>query len=191
MHAPIPTAGRDEIGSIAKLLTLFRDSVLQQRKAEAALRESEQRFATIIDHMPATVFLRDLEGRFIIINQYYADFYGLDRERVPGQTNTDLFYTELASESDAHDRDVIAEQVVIEREVGVVVTGQSHTLWSIKFPIRDTNADMVALGGIELDITERKQNRDVGRRCRGHGRDVLDRASATHPWSGASVAGVD
>ena len=106
MHAPIPTAGRDEIGSIAKLLTLFRDSVLQQRKAEAALRESEQRFATIIDHMPATVFLRDLEGRFIIINQYYADFYGLDRERVPGQTNTDLFYTELASESDAHDRDV-------------------------------------------------------------------------------------
>ena len=51
----------------------------------------------------------------------------------------------------------IAEQVVIEREVGVVVTGQSHTLWSIKFPIRDTNADMVALGGIELDITERKQ----------------------------------
>ena len=163
INAKIPTTGRDEIGSIAKLLTLFRDSILRQRKAETALRESEQRFATIIDHMPATVFLRDLEGRFIVINQYYADFYRLDRASVPGQFTADLLYTELAHESDAHDREVIAEQSVIEREIEATLDGKTHTLWSVKFPVRDTTGAMVALGGIELDITGRKQTEELAR----------------------------
>ena len=111
--------------------------------------------------MPAAVFLRGLEGRFITINQHYADFYRLDRESVSGKTSHDLFYTSLADESVAHDRDVMAQQTVIEREVIVKLADETRTLWSVKFPIRDTAGKMVALGGIELDISERKRSEEL------------------------------
>lgn len=50
-----------------------------------------------------------------------------------------------------------------EREIEVEVAGEIHTLWSIKFPIRDTIGAMVALGGIEFDISERKRSEEIAR----------------------------
>jgi PAS domain S-box-containing protein len=146
----------DERGEPVSIVGVSRDITARQR-AEAARREVEARLASIIDHVPATVFLRDLRGNFIMVNRHYADFYELDPGAIVGRRNRDLFSAEIARESDAHDREVIDGRRVAEREYTIERSDGTRILWSVKFPIKDEAGEMIAVGGVELDITERKR----------------------------------
>ncbi len=59
--APTPEGG---------YVTIVTD-ITDRKRAEQALRESQQLLDTILDHMPMTVYLRDLDGRFMLINRQY------------------------------------------------------------------------------------------------------------------------
>lgn len=148
----------DDSGEPVSRVNVSRDIGAWQR-AEQALRDSERRFAAIIENMPATVFLRDLTGKFLIVNHFYADFYGLNHTEIAGKRNIDLFPAPLAEESDQHDRKVIETGDAIEQEVTVILgNGEPATVLSIKFPIFDADGALLSVGGVELDITDRKRS---------------------------------
>jgi PAS domain S-box-containing protein len=107
--------------------------------------------------MPATVFLRDLEGRFILVNRKYQDFLGLDNEAVRGKTVYDLLPPDLAAESAAHDREVVERRQAVEQELVLPGDDGPRTHAAMKFPIYDAAGEIDAIGGVELDITERKR----------------------------------
>ena len=58
-------------------------------------RSEEARLRTLIDNMPASVYLRDLEGRFILVNRQYEEFWGLSNDKIRGKT---LWETDPISE---------------------------------------------------------------------------------------------
>jgi PAS domain S-box-containing protein len=130
--------------------------VVERQKSE------EARFKTVVDNMPAMVLLRDLNGRFILVNRKYEEFYRVTNDFVRGKTlhevdavaDLDL----LPDENAAHDREVIENSRVIEHELTGTRNGEIHTLASVKFPITDHLGETVAVGGIELDISDRKQH---------------------------------
>ena len=49
-------------------------------------RSQEARLRTLIDNMPASVYLRDLDGRFILVNRQYEEFWGLSNDGFRGKT---------------------------------------------------------------------------------------------------------
>ena len=122
-----------------------------------ALRESEGRLATVVDHMPAVVFVRDIGGRFALINRGYEETYGVSNDGVRGKTLGEVFPKDVAQDYAAHDRRVLSERQVIEEELDIQQEGAEHVFSSVKFPILDTAGEMIAIGGIEQDITERKR----------------------------------
>ena len=119
------------------------------------------RFQTVVDNMPAMVLLRDLDGRFTLVNREYTEFYGLSNDDVRGKRLDEvagLTSIEMkAATNIAHDREVIEKNRAVEHELTVRRGDRDHVLASVRFPIADHAGNTVAVGGIELDISERKQ----------------------------------
>ena len=143
--------------------------LLEQRVRErtAELAQSEGRLKTVVDNMPAVVCLRDREGRFTLINRGYERAYGVAAESVRGATLHAVFPSDDAERFAAHDREVIVSGEPVEREYVITHDGAEHIYHAIKFPIRDPDGEVVAVGGVEIDRTEaRQQQRELAEKSR-------------------------
>ncbi len=131
---------------------------LEQRVSDrtAELKESQSLFKTVLDNMPAVVFLKSTEGRFQLINRRYEELYNVKSEEVLGKNLYDLYPQDLADAFSAIDRRVIDMGEVSTTEHSQATTGGDIVLSSVMFPIIDANGALSGYGGVELDITERK-----------------------------------
>lgn len=136
--------------------------VTARHHAEAALRREQQRVRSILEHTPASIWVKDLEGRVLLANQRLADALGVPFERLLGTTSDQVLPPDAAAEHRAHDLVVAREQRALEVEERVPGPDGDKTFLSIKFPIP---GDPPMVGGIATDITQRKQMEDELRRA--------------------------
>ena len=144
------------IGEERYFTGIFRD-ITERKESEVRIKENERILTTILDNMPAIVFLKDLEGRFIRVNKGYQERYGPDRQTIGGKTLYDIYPEELADMLTAFDRQAIEAGGMVENEHTVSGDGGNAILHSQMFPVLDEAGEMVAFGGIEVDITDRKK----------------------------------
>jgi PAS domain S-box-containing protein len=144
-----PTPG----GGLAQIVT----DITERKRAEEALRESQQFLGTLVDSIPAVVFFRDLEGRYIRVNHKYEEVFQVTDESVRGKTLYDVFPKDRADDFTAYDREAVEQRRVLKREETLVVQGVEHVFDSLKFPILDASGEVVAVGGVDYDITDRKR----------------------------------
>ena len=121
-------------------------------KAEKALLLSEERFKRFMQFFPGLVYIKDDNGRTIFANQGFSTYLGLDPDKMLGKTSRELFGDEFGAKIEDDDQRVFHSESsqVIEEEFGGKV-------WSTyKFLISQTGQDTM-MGGVTIDITERKQ----------------------------------
>src|SRR5207302_10449607 len=102
----------------------------------------------IIDNSPAIIFLKDPEGRYLLVNRAFETVTGLDRKRVEGWRDHDLFPKEMADTAVADDQQVLRQGTARQYEEVVTFNGATHTLITIKFPLVDASGVSTALCGI-------------------------------------------
>jgi ammonium transporter len=146
----------------AALLELLLSVGTQLGRVVERQRSEEARLRALIDNMPANVYLRDISGRFILVNRQYEEFWGVRHEEVRGRT---LFELETLSGADVLpeleaevDREVLATGQPQRREPHVVRAGKEHVFADVRFPVLDAAAQIVAVAGIDIDITAEKRN---------------------------------
>lgn len=76
---------RDEAGVVTAHVVVSRD-VTHRHRSEAALRESELSYRMLFNSLTELVYIQDLEGRFLNVNDAVVDAYGYSREELLGQT---------------------------------------------------------------------------------------------------------
>ena len=131
--------------------------VLQHKRAEGRLREHEQMLAAIIDNSSRVIYLKDGEGRYLLVNREYERLFGLTREQITGKTDYDIFPREAADAFRANDLTVLGAGAPMEFEETVPHDDRMHTYISNKFPMRDAAGIPSGVCGISMDITERKR----------------------------------
>jgi ammonium transporter len=146
----------------AELLELLLSVGTQLGRVVERQRSEEARLRALIDNMPANVYLRDLEGRFILVNRQYEDFWLLQPDSVQGKTLFDvaaLTEVDLTPDQNADaDRIVLATRESHRREIQVVRRGKEHVFADVRFPVVDSSGRIVAVAGIDIDITAQKRN---------------------------------
>jgi PAS domain S-box-containing protein len=155
--------GKDEIGRVNEQLKAA--SALLRNRTQA-LRESESRLLSILDHTSSIVFMKDLQGRFILANPQFEKLFGLDRQAVIGHDVRAFFPPELADVYQTNDRAALASTGPLQFEEAVMQKDGPHTYLSTKFALRDRDGVPYALCGISTDITARKQAEEILRSSR-------------------------
>ena len=126
--------------------------ITARKRAEAALKESEERFQHFMDRLPGLAYIKDANGRVLFANNGFANYLGMEWQNFQGKTNRELFPSDFAQRIDEDDQQTLASGTVREIEENF-----SDRFWMTrKFPIIIANAAPL-LGGITLDITARKQ----------------------------------
>lgn len=143
-------------GGIIGLLSSGHD-VTTKRQAEEVLRRVHVRFQAILDHSPSSIYLKDLEGRFIFANKEFARRCRTRVEDVIGKADGDFLDEETTRILEATDREVKETGQTRQIEILAMTADGPRTIIVLKFPIFDEAGRLIGVGGIGTDITERER----------------------------------
>jgi len=139
----------------------------ERRRAEEALRISEQRLQDILDNTTAVVFVKDLDLRYLLVNREYERRHQVRRDQICGKTDFDIFPRNVAETVRANDRNVIEAGTPIQFEEAVPITEGERQYIVVKFLLRDRTTKPYAICGIATDITDLKRAEELqARRAR-------------------------
>ncbi len=128
-----------------------------RKAAEAKLAETAAMIEMVIEGSPDPIFLKDLDGKYLLMNRAGVEFLGRSKAEILGKRDIDLFPRDVAAHLRQVDEAVLQSgqagtfEEVIERADG------THTFVSRKAPFRDATGKIVGLLGLAHDITARKQ----------------------------------
>jgi PAS domain S-box-containing protein len=146
------------IAAMAIGLLVLGALVAERRRAELAAHQGHALLRAVVDGTTDPVFAKDLDGRYLLINQAGARTLGRPVSEILGQGDSVLFPAASAPANTALDRSVVASGEPLTSEESVVISGDTQVFLSTKAPFRDEHGHVVGLVGIARDITERKRN---------------------------------
>ncbi len=149
--SPIYDHKGDHIGN----LTMYTD-ITERKKAEEDLNKSQKLFYDIINGCPSPIFVKDVEGRFLTINNKLEELLGVKDEEIKGKTDYDIITKELADYYRINDQKVLDEGKPIRVEEEADLNDGHHTFIANKFPIYDVNGKPYGVGSVSTDISDRK-----------------------------------
>jgi len=134
---------------------------LDSARQRQALRRQERLLRQIIDADPNLIFVKDWEGRFVLVNEATAAVYGTTVDGLVGKTDADFNSNQVEV---AHflrdDRDVMSSgrsKLISEEPVTNPATQQTRWFQTIKVPLALPDDDSPKLLGVATEITERKR----------------------------------
>jgi PAS domain S-box-containing protein len=147
---------RDADGKPWGIIGMDRD-VTEQRRAQEKAIQAEQRMQEMIDNSPAVISMKDLKGRYLMVNRGFEDLFGLERKDVLGFTDHQLMADKAAADKfRKHDLLVAERGEALQMDEELYVDNEPRTYVSVKFPLRDLRGELKAIGTISTDITDRK-----------------------------------
>ncbi|MEL6164225.1 MAG: PAS domain-containing protein, partial [Cyanobacteria bacterium J06628_3] len=118
-----------------------------------ALQQNEQQLRAILDNTASIIFVKDIEGRYLLVNKQYLSLFNLVESQVIGKNDYDLFGKELADKLRGNDKQVLTAKTALEFEETVPVGKNFLTYLSIKAPLVDSEGIAYGICGISSDIT--------------------------------------
>ncbi len=150
------------LGLVAWNWKLARE-IRDRKQAEEVLRHTQAMFKAITEDTPDAVYVKDIQGRYLMLNTAAARIVGKPCGEVLGKDDTALFAAGEARQVMDGDRRVVASGSVQTYEDVATNGGVTRTFLSTKGPVRDVQGKVIGLFGISRDITERKEAENKAR----------------------------
>jgi PAS domain S-box-containing protein len=147
----------DESGKIRGVLGAYMDITLR-KNLENQVLEDKQEQEGILDAIPAWIFYKDTNNRFIRVNQAFADGMETTKKNLEGLPMEEVFPKEEAEKFFADDKEVIQSGKpklnILEK-----VSSPQGLRWfqTDKIPYKDKVGKIVGVLGFALDVTERQK----------------------------------
>jgi PAS domain S-box-containing protein len=122
-----------------------------RRKAEEALRASEQRLQDIVDNTTAVIFVKDLELHYLLVNREFERLHQVQRDQIRGKTDFELHPPVVAETVRPNDQRVIEAGEPIQFEEVVPSFEGERVYVSAKFLLRDPTGKPYAVCAIATD----------------------------------------
>ena len=138
-------------------------NITERKQAEEKLKESQQLLESFLNNFPDGAWVKDLDGHFVLANRYVVEnIYGTTENNVIGKTVHDTFPKDVADFLWGSEKRLLetGETLAVEEYVPQA-DGKVYNKITTKFPLYDARGNINGLGGVLIDITERKQVEDA------------------------------
>jgi diguanylate cyclase (GGDEF)-like protein/PAS domain S-box-containing protein len=136
----------------------------QVGRKSGALKETEQRLATILDSVDSLVYIKDSASHYRYANRALHAFLGLPGHEVIGRSDADLFAPAVAARVRHDDlRAMEQRQRIVTEETVPDAQGRAITLLTTKIPLSREDGSLSGICGISIDITERRAAEEANR----------------------------
>jgi sigma-B regulation protein RsbU (phosphoserine phosphatase) len=128
--------------------------------SEEAYARDRHLLATLMDHIPDSIYFKDRESRFIAVNRAMAGRFGMeDPAEILGKTDIDVFCADHAFRAMEDERRIVetGQPIVDLEEKETWPDGRVTWVTSTKMPLRDPRGRIIGSFGISRDITLRKR----------------------------------
>ena len=170
---------RNPQGDIAGAVMVFRD-VTDRRRAEEALRASEERLRATFNQAAVGIVVADLNSQFLEANQRFCDLLGYSIDELQRLTFTLITHPKDLSETQAQTQALLAGQIphcALEkryiRKDGVAIWGRTTVAI-----LRGAKGEAQRFIGIVEDITDRKETEQALQESRAQAQGILSRLAA-------------
>jgi PAS domain S-box-containing protein len=153
---------KDAEGLVAGLVGIMLD-ISDRKKVEKDLADSKSLFDAFMQHLPGLAFMKDLEGKYIYVNEAFSQFTGKPAWDQIGSSDDQMWDAETARLLQDNDQKVLDSKTEQSNmETVRLPDEQKRYLLTARFPVFQGN-ELVALGGISIDITQRTQEQQQHR----------------------------
>ncbi|MEZ4453978.1 MAG: PAS domain-containing protein [Nannocystaceae bacterium] len=158
------TAERDALRAERDALREERDALaealaqLQAALASSAdlLDRSERLVHYLTDNAPAVIYVKDLEGRFLLSNRLHADLLGRTSQEILGRREGDLLSSDEAAQIASVTAAVLESGQTDVQEFRLHLSDGPRWFLEQIFPLLDGDGRPFAVAGISTDVTRRK-----------------------------------
>ena len=131
---------------------------LRRQQADAALRDAESLYHSLVEHLPQCIFRKDQHGRFTYVNSHFCARLGTPAAEVLGKTDFDFYPPELALKYRQDDERVMQTLEVLQVVEVNQLAGQPQTVVQLlKAPVRSASGQILGVQGLFTDITTQKE----------------------------------
>jgi diguanylate cyclase (GGDEF)-like protein/PAS domain S-box-containing protein len=147
---------KDEGGNITHYLAIQTD-ISARKQTEIRLAESEIRLRTLVQTIPDLIWLKDMQGVYLLCNTRFEAFFGAKEADIVGKSDYDFVDKEIADTFRLNDQAAISKggSNTNEEWVSFANDGHRELLETTKTPLKNADNEVVGVLGIGHDITER------------------------------------
>ncbi len=138
------------------LAKVIKDEEIRET-ADNLLQENRTLLNDIINNSSSLIYVKNLLGRYTLVNQPMEEILGLEAHRIIGKHDFELFPFEYAEAMQQNDKDVLKKGETVQVEELIPSGDGVKTFLSNKFPIQDANGQTVSLVCISTDITSQRK----------------------------------
>ncbi|GEM_PF-2326068 len=135
----------------------FIIDITERKRMEKALRDSEEKYRTVVENANDFIFMIGEHSRVLSVNRAGARLWGKEPSEIEGKRVTDMFPADLAAEYTGSLSQVFRTGENLQVERRMVVRDKEFWITTSLSPVRDESGKVWAALGITRDITERKR----------------------------------
>jgi len=154
---------RKEDHSVDYFIVTLQD-ITKRKQAQEAVLQERILLRTLIDNLPDTIYVKDIEGRKIIANIADLKFSGHSSEKeVIGKTDIEIYPGETGLRGHSEDMEILKNHRQIVNQEESFISGEGKELWlyTTKIPLLDEAGSLKGLVGIGRDFTKLKETERI------------------------------
>jgi PAS domain S-box-containing protein len=155
----------DRRGQIVGMIGISTE-ITEEKKLTDELQRTRKLTQSLMDATDAVIYVKDTEGRYILVNKEWCRVVGPSKDEAIGMTDFEIYPQETAEAIMANDRHVVDIGEPVKFEETPDEGPEPRIFISNKFPLTDSEGNIYAVGGVSTDVTQLKRQEDALREAR-------------------------